>query len=79
MDEDHHGLASQSSRDHRSGGVNKLTHYLVGDLLNITSGEVGRLAVACALIAVWLCWSYNRVLFTGLNETLARSRCAQHC
>lgn len=58
----------------RSGGVNKFTHYLVGDLLSITSAEVGRLAVACALIAVWLCWSYNRVLFTGLNESLARSR-----
>lgn len=58
----------------RGGNFNKFTHYLVGDLLSITSPEVGRLVVACAAIALWLCWGYNRVLFAGINECLARSR-----
>lgn len=58
----------------RGGGFSKFTHYLVGDLLSVTSDEVRRLTVACIGIAAWLCWGYNRVLFTGLNESLARSR-----
>jgi zinc transport system permease protein len=58
----------------RGGGFSKYTHYLVGDLLSITAEEVGRLTIACLCIAVWLCRGYNRVLFTGLNESLARSR-----
>jgi zinc transport system permease protein len=58
----------------RGGGFSKYTHYLVGDLLSITAEEVGRLTIACLCIAVWLCRGYNRVLSTGLNESLARSR-----
>jgi zinc transport system permease protein len=58
----------------RGGGFSKYTHYLVGDLLSITAEEVERLIIACVCIAVWLCRGYNRVLFTGLNESLARSR-----
>ena len=58
----------------RGGNFAKNVHYLIGDLLSISSLEVGRLSIACGVIAVWLCWSYNRVLFTGLHECLARSR-----
>lgn len=58
----------------RGGGFNKFTAYLVGDLLSITSEEVARLGWVSAGIALWLGWNYNRVLFAGLHESLARSR-----
>ncbi len=58
----------------RGGNFARNVHFLIGDLLSISSPEVARLTVACAAIAVWLGWSYNRVLFAGLHECLARSR-----
>ena len=58
----------------RGGNFNKFSNYLVGDLLSITSGEVGRLLWTTLLVGGGLLLTYNRILLVGLNESLARSR-----
>ena len=58
----------------RGGNFNKFSHYLIGDLLSITPGEVGGLLVTSLLVGGALLLGYNRILFIGLNESLARSR-----
>ena len=58
----------------RGGNFNKFSHYLIGDLLSITPGEVGQLLVTSLLVGGALLLGYNRILLIGLNESLARSR-----
>ena len=58
----------------QGGNFNKFTHYLIGDLLSITPGEVGQLLVTSILVGGLLLLAYNRILLIGLNESLARSR-----
>jgi len=58
----------------QGGNFNKFTHYLIGDLLSITPGEVGQLLVTSVLVGGALLFAYNRILLIGLNESLARSR-----
>ena len=58
----------------RGGNFNKFSHYLIGDLLSITPGEVGQLLVTSVLVGSGLLLGYNRILLIGLNESLARSR-----
>ena len=58
----------------QGGNFNKFTHYLIGDLLSITPGEVGQLLVISLLVGAGLLFGYNRILLIGLNESLARSR-----
>ena len=58
----------------QGGNFNKFTHYLIGDLLSITPGEVGQLLVTSILVGGALLLAYNRILLIGLNESLARSR-----
>ena len=58
----------------RGGNFNKFSRYLVGDLLSITPGEVGRLLVVTLIVGGGLILTYNRILLVGLNESLARSR-----
>ncbi|WP_024832606.1 metal ABC transporter permease [Ruminiclostridium josui] len=57
-----------------SGGSNKYSSVLVGDLLSISSGEVGLLLIiAIAIVVLWLMF-YNKILLVSLNQSLAKSR-----
>jgi len=58
----------------RGGNFNQFSHYLIGDLLSITPGEVGQLLITTLLVGGGLLFGYNRILLLGLNESLARSR-----
>lgn len=58
----------------RGGNFNKFSHYLIGDLLSISPGEVGQLLITSLLVGGGLLLGYNRILLIGLNESLARSR-----
>ncbi len=58
----------------RGGNFNRFSHYLVGDLLSITPGEVRQLLLTTVLVGGGLLLAYNRILLVGLNESLARSR-----
>ncbi len=56
-----------------SGGYS-YNSYLVGDLLSISSQEVGALFVlALIIIVLWILF-YNKVLLVSVNISLARSR-----
>jgi zinc transport system permease protein len=57
-----------------SGGNNKYTSFLVGDLLSISPGEVGILLIlAVVIIVLWVMY-YNKVLLVSVNISLAKSR-----
>ncbi len=57
-----------------SGGNNKYTSFLVGDLLSINPGEVGILLIlAVVIIVLWVIY-YNKVLLVSVNISLAKSR-----
>jgi zinc transport system permease protein len=58
----------------RGGNFNKFSHYLIGDLLSITNQEIAQLLVTSVVVGGGLLLGYNRILFIGLNESLARSR-----
>lgn len=58
----------------QGGNFNKFSHYLIGDILSITSGEITQLLVTSLIVGSGLLLGYNRILFIGLNESLARSR-----
>lgn len=58
----------------RGGNFNKFSHYLIGDLLSITPVEVSHLLFSSLIVGAALLLGYNRILFLGLNESLARSR-----
>lgn len=52
----------------------KFNQYLIGDILSVTPGEIGLLAlVLLAVIVVWLFCS-NRILLTTIHPQLASSR-----
>lgn len=58
----------------RGGGFGRYARFLVGDILTITPGEIGRLLLlAGVVLAVWLL-CFNRMLLTGLHRPLAHSR-----
>ena len=56
------------------GNFSKFGHYLIGDILSISSHEIGRLLLLTLLVGAGLLIGYNRILLIGLNESLARSR-----
>ncbi|MFA7345097.1 MAG: metal ABC transporter permease [Terrimicrobiaceae bacterium] len=58
----------------RGGNFNRYSHYLIGDLLSITPGDIGWLCVTVFLVGGGLLFHYNRILLIGLNDSLARSR-----
>lgn len=58
----------------RGGGFAKYSRYLIGDILTITPGELGWLAVLSGLVGcVWL-FLFNAFFFVSLNRSLAASR-----
>ena len=58
----------------RGGGFARYSRYLIGDILTVTPGELGRLVfVVVAVLAVWTT-IFNRIFFVSVNRSLARSR-----
>ncbi len=56
------------------GSFTKFNQYLIGDILSVTPGEIGLLAlVLLAVVAIWLFCS-NRILLTTIHPQLASSR-----
>jgi zinc transport system permease protein len=58
----------------RGGGFNKYTTYLIGDLLSITPGEIGMLAVLAVVAVVLWAFIFNRLLLISVDQALASSR-----
>ena len=56
------------------GGFTKYNNYLIGDLLSITPSDLGILVIVAIIVMVLWCLVFNRLLITGVNESLARSK-----
>lgn len=59
-----------------SGGKSfaKLNSFLVGSILSITPSEIGLLFIILALVLVFWLLFFNKILFSSVNASLARSR-----
>lgn len=55
-------------------GFSGLTSYLVGDILSITSNEIGFLLLIFIAVMVFWALFYNKILLISVNNSLARSR-----
>ena len=56
------------------GSFTKYNKYLIGDILSVTPGEIGMLAlVLAAVLALWVLFS-NRLTLTAIHPQLASSR-----
>ena len=56
------------------GSFTKYNKYLIGDILSVTAGEIGMLAlVLAAVIIFWVVYS-NRLTLTNIHPALASSR-----
>lgn len=58
----------------RGGGFARYSRYLIGDILTITPGELGILAVVSGGVAVMWVFLFNAFFFVSLNRPLAASR-----
>lgn len=58
----------------RGGGFNKYSIFLIGDLLSITPGEIGMLALVLIAVIIFWYFSFNKLLLVSMNESLAKSR-----
>ncbi len=56
------------------GSFTKFNNYLIGDILSVTPGEVGLLAVILLLVIVLWCLYSNRLFLSVLHPQLADSR-----
>lgn len=58
----------------RTGGFNKYSKYLIGDLLSITPAKIKILFfVFISIVVLWILF-FNKLLLLSMNETLAKSR-----
>ena len=56
------------------GSFTKYNQYLIGDILSVTPGEIGTLALALVLVGIfWVIFS-NRLTLTAVHPQLASSR-----
>lgn len=56
------------------GSFTKYNKYLIGDILSITAGEIGLLAIVLVLVVIfWIIYS-NRLTLTAIHPQLASSR-----
>lgn len=58
----------------RGGGFARYSRYLIGDILTITPGELGILAVVSGGVGVMWVFLFNAFFFVSLNRPLAASR-----
>lgn len=56
------------------GSFTKYNKYLVGDVLSITPGEIGMLAIVLLAVLVFWCLYANRLTLTAVHPQLASSR-----
>jgi len=56
------------------GSFTKYNKYLIGDILSITPGEIGLLALVLAAVAVFWIFCSNRLTLTAIHPQLASSR-----
>ena len=56
------------------GSFTKYNKYLIGDILSVTSGELGLLAIVLALVVVFWVLCSNRLVLTAIHPQLASSR-----
>ena len=56
------------------GSFTKYNKYLIGDVLSITPGEIGFLALVLAAVLVFWCLYANRLTLTAVHPQLASSR-----
>ncbi len=54
-----------------------LQRFLYGDILTITDGEILWLLILFAVLMGYQFWAYNRLLYIGLNATLAKAHRVQ--
>ena len=57
-----------------SGGFNRYSSYLVGDLLSVRPHEIWLLLVSFAAVVVLWVLIFNKVLLISINQSLAASR-----
>ena len=58
----------------RGGGFNRYSRFLIGDLLSMTPGELGLLALVFSGIVVFWIFGFNKLLLVSVNPSLALSR-----
>lgn len=58
----------------KSGGFNKYSKYLIGDLLSITTTDIEKLLIAFVVILVFWILLFNKLMLLSLNSSLASSR-----
>ena len=56
------------------GSFTKYNKYLIGDVLSITPGEIGGLAVVLVAVLVFWCLEANRLTLSAVHPQLAASR-----
>ena len=56
------------------GSFTKYNKYLIGDILSITSGEIGLLAIVLVAVAVFWVLCANRLTLSAIHPQLAASR-----
>lgn len=58
----------------RSGGFGRYSGFLVGDILTLSPGAIGRLALMLAVVLLLWVGFFNKFLLVSLSRSLARSR-----
>ena len=56
------------------GSFTKYNKYLIGDILSVTPGEIGMLALVLLAVLVFWCLYANRLTLTAIHPHLASSR-----
>ncbi len=56
------------------GSFTKFNRYLIGDILSVTPGEIGLLALVLALVLILWAVIVNRLILTAVHPQLASSR-----
>ena len=56
------------------GSFTKYNKYLIGDILSVTPGEIGMLALVLLAVLVFWCLYANRLTLTAIRPQLASSR-----
>lgn len=56
------------------GSFTKYNKYLIGDILSVTPGEIGMLALVLVAVAIFMILFSNRLILTSIHPALASSR-----
>ena len=56
------------------GSFTKYNKYLIGDILSVTPGEIGMLAIVLAAVVIFWIFLGNRLTLTAIHPQLASSR-----